>query len=68
VYWESGIVWLVVKPKQKNRREDKVKGCFERVRPCVLWVARRVQQLSQYVNVKINGFSSFFEIVEISKL
>jgi len=31
-------------------------------------MARRVQQLSQKVKVKINGFSSFFVIVEFSKV
>jgi hypothetical protein len=61
----SAIEWPVV----RHGRDKRIKGClFERVRHCALQVARRVQQLSQYVNFKINGFSSFFVIVEISKV
>jgi hypothetical protein len=65
MYWASEIAWPVV----RHSRDKKINGyCFKRVRLCVLRVARSVRQLLQYVNVKINGFSSFFEIVEISKL
>jgi hypothetical protein len=64
MYWASEIEWLVV----RHSRDKKIKGCFERVSLCMLGVARWVWQLSQYINVKINGFSSFFEIMEISKL
>jgi hypothetical protein len=65
MHWASAIEW----PAVRHSRDKKIKGCrFERVRLCTLRVARWVQQLSQYVNVKINGFSSFFVLVEISKV
>jgi hypothetical protein len=65
MHWASAIERSV----ERHSRDKKIKGChFERVRLCALRVARRVQQLSQYVNVKINGFNSFFVIVEISKV
>jgi hypothetical protein len=65
MHWSNAIEWPVV----RHIRDKKIKGFrLERVRLCALRVARRVQQLSQYVNVKINGFSSFFVIVEISKV
>jgi hypothetical protein len=50
------IEWPVV----RHSRDKRIKGClFESVRICALRVARWVQQLSRYVNVKINGVSSF---------
>jgi hypothetical protein len=65
MHWASAIEWPVV----RHSRDKKIKGdSFERVRLYALLVTRRVQQLSQYVNVKINGFTSFFVIVEISKV
>ena len=63
--WASAIEW----PGVRHSKDKRIKGClFGRVRLCALWVARRVQQLSQYVNVKMNGFSSFLVIVDISRV
>jgi len=59
MYWASEIEWPVV----RHSRDKKIKGCFERVRLCALRVARRVWQLSQYVNVSINEFSSFLKVL-----
>jgi len=66
MHWASAIEWPVV--RHSRNKKKRMECCFERVRLCALQVARMVQQLSQYVNVKINGFSSFFVIVEISKV
>jgi len=65
MHWACVIEWPVV----RHSWDKKIKGCFlERARLCALRVARWVQQLSQFVNVKINGVISFFVIVEISKI
>jgi hypothetical protein len=66
VHWASAIEWLVVRHSW-DKKKKKIYYC-ERVKFCVLRVARRVQQLSQYVNVKINGVSSFFVKMQISKI
>ena len=64
--WASAIEW----PGVRQSKDKRIKGClFERVRLCALRAARRVQQLSQYVNVKKMGLVQFFfVIVDISKV
>jgi len=61
MYRACEIEWPVVKQSRDKKKQQQINRCSERVRLYALRVARRVQQLSQYDNVKINRFSSFFK-------
>jgi hypothetical protein len=52
----------------KAQWRQKNKGMFRKGETLRVVCSQKGLAVSQYVNVKINGFSSFFEIVEISKL
>jgi hypothetical protein len=54
MYWASEVEWPLVRHSRDKKKQQW--GVLKGLR-----VARRVQQLSKHVDVKINGFSSFLK-------